>query len=372
MTRVVTKVTLPMHAALLSYHSERPLPGRWSASAWLPPARTAALPPSSQASLTVSVGSLGSPGSHGYTNQHAFNFPETLYAVLALPASQHILAWLPDGKRFAIRDKALFVSQILPRHFDNAKYSSFTRRLKRWNFERVTVYPDLLSTHHHRYFLRDRPDLVRRMAYGTDHGEQLTTESDEGWKDGEKTPTGNCAGRLRLAYDDAMCSALREHQRRQGTRPPAIHGLPGCVTDGDLRARCADDGGRGDRDGLRENTTASCGALPRRPTLDALQTDHRRHVAEQRRLTQKMLALGRAHREILVATAGEQRSGLPATLEQLLARHQQRKATWHARAGGKPGEEGKQETAARMVPLTSGGTLGLRPLKKRGSRPSAA
>jgi len=46
-----------------------------------------------------------------------------------------IITWLPHGAGFSIFDKARFQSVIMPKYFDKgAKYTSFTRRLNRWNF----------------------------------------------------------------------------------------------------------------------------------------------------------------------------------------------------------------------------------------------
>ena len=58
------------------------------------------------------------------------NFPELLYDVLSVQENAHILSWLPHGKGFIIHDKQRFVDYILPRYFDGAKFTSFTRRLK--------------------------------------------------------------------------------------------------------------------------------------------------------------------------------------------------------------------------------------------------
>mmetsp|Transcript_33530 Transcript_33530/g.70507 ORF Transcript_33530/g.70507 Transcript_33530/m.70507 type:complete len:528 (+) Transcript_33530:285-1868(+) len=100
------------------------------------------------------------------------NFPETLYDILEKDAYQDIISWLPDGDGFSIHDKKRFVSQILPCYLEGAKFSSFMRRLRRWKFDREPPY-----TYRNKYFLRDRPDLVSRMAYGVDaDGEQLVME----------------------------------------------------------------------------------------------------------------------------------------------------------------------------------------------------
>lgn len=60
-------------------------------------------------------------------------FPQKLMNILADPLNQGTISWLPDGKAFVIRDRALFETKVLPKYFSRqAKYSSFTRKLNRW------------------------------------------------------------------------------------------------------------------------------------------------------------------------------------------------------------------------------------------------
>lgn len=56
--------------------------------------------------------------------------------------------WLHDSKGFAITDKDAFSESILKRHFGEAKYASFTRRLKRWGFRRITKGADSGAYYH--------------------------------------------------------------------------------------------------------------------------------------------------------------------------------------------------------------------------------
>jgi len=93
------------------------------------------------------------------------NFPETLYEILSDPANCNILSWLPHGKGFVILNRQLFASHILPQNFDGAKFTSFTRRLKRWKFKRVPRGPEM-GAYFNKYFVRDMPDLVSGMMYG--------------------------------------------------------------------------------------------------------------------------------------------------------------------------------------------------------------
>lgn len=51
----------------------------------------------------------------------------------------------------------------MPRYFSRkAKYSSFTRKLNRWNFVRVSSGPEI-GSYYHEFFLRDKPHLAAQM-----------------------------------------------------------------------------------------------------------------------------------------------------------------------------------------------------------------
>ena len=115
------------------------------------------------------------------------NFPETLFAVLSCPHYEGILAWLPHGRGFLVRDKRAFADVVLPRHFDGAKFTSFTRRLKRWNFDRVPRGPEL-GAYYNKHFVRGQLDLVQKMQYraggqfeeGRRKDEEAREESERG------------------------------------------------------------------------------------------------------------------------------------------------------------------------------------------------
>ena len=55
---------------------------------------------------------------------------------------------------------------VLTKHFDGAKFTSFTRRLKRWNFDRASRGPEM-GSYYNKYFQRDDPELLQRMQYGS-------------------------------------------------------------------------------------------------------------------------------------------------------------------------------------------------------------
>jgi hypothetical protein len=68
-------------------------------------------------------------------------FFRQLHTMLMNECSNSCVKWLDDSKGFVITDKDAF-SDVLRRYFGEAKYASFTRRLKRWGFSRITKGPD--------------------------------------------------------------------------------------------------------------------------------------------------------------------------------------------------------------------------------------
>jgi hypothetical protein len=68
-------------------------------------------------------------------------------------ANSDIISWLPEGNGFVIYDKALFEKVILSKFMKKIRYSSFTRRMNRWNF---VLYN--FSSNSSRYF---HPQFIR-------------------------------------------------------------------------------------------------------------------------------------------------------------------------------------------------------------------
>lgn len=91
------------------------------------------------------------------------NFAEKLHAVLSNQACRHAIAWLPSGRSFSIIDQDEFVKTVLPKYFREAKFESFSRRLKRWGFRKVYTTGMQQSIFSHDLFHRDRPDLAKIM-----------------------------------------------------------------------------------------------------------------------------------------------------------------------------------------------------------------
>jgi hypothetical protein len=53
--------------------------------------------------------------------------------------------------------------QVLPKFFKATKFTSFTRKLNRWGFTRVTRGPEM-GSYYHKLFLREDPSLCLRMS----------------------------------------------------------------------------------------------------------------------------------------------------------------------------------------------------------------
>lgn len=108
--------------------------------------------------------SVCAPTHHDRTKR----FPEKLHEVLADQELLGTVAWHPDGNSFVVASKDRFVKEVLPRYFKEAKFNSFTRKLNRWGFRRVSSDlhgPDAI-VYHHRLFKRDYPELCRGMSGG--------------------------------------------------------------------------------------------------------------------------------------------------------------------------------------------------------------
>ena len=74
-----------------------------------------------------------------------------------------VITWTPSGRSFTIVNPRAFVTDILPEHFKSAKYSSFTRKLHRWGFQRH-YRGEESGAFYHNDFLKDRLDLVEQMT----------------------------------------------------------------------------------------------------------------------------------------------------------------------------------------------------------------
>ena len=83
--------------------------------------------------------------------------------ILSCEEHADVLGWISHGKGFIIYKKKKFSSEVLPKYFKQSKFTSFTRKLNRWGFSRVTRGPET-GSYYHKLFLRDQPDLCLQMS----------------------------------------------------------------------------------------------------------------------------------------------------------------------------------------------------------------
>ena len=85
-----------------------------------------------------------------------------------------IISWLPHGRGFMIYKKKLFETKIMPKFFHkHSKYTSFTRKLNRWGFVRVTRGPEM-GAYYHKFFKRGESRLCMQMSCQRPNGMGLS------------------------------------------------------------------------------------------------------------------------------------------------------------------------------------------------------
>ncbi|KAI2498160.1 hypothetical protein MHU86_16358 [Fragilaria crotonensis] len=90
-------------------------------------------------------------------------FPQKLMEILSNEENSDIISWLPNGRGFVIHNKKRFSAELMQKYFKKSKFTSFTRKLNRWNFARVTRGPET-GAYYHDYFQRDNLRLCMQMC----------------------------------------------------------------------------------------------------------------------------------------------------------------------------------------------------------------
>jgi len=90
-------------------------------------------------------------------------FPQRLMELLDDARNDDIIGWLPHGRGFLIYQKRRFAADIMPKYFKQSKFTSFTRKLNRWGFTRISRGPET-GAYYHPYFRRGNLRLCLQMT----------------------------------------------------------------------------------------------------------------------------------------------------------------------------------------------------------------
>lgn len=89
-------------------------------------------------------------------------FPQILMEILSNKDYAEIISWLPHGNGFIIYQKKRFALEIMPKYFKKSKFTSFTRKLNRWNFVRITRGPET-GAYYNQFFRKGETRLCMQM-----------------------------------------------------------------------------------------------------------------------------------------------------------------------------------------------------------------
>lgn len=115
--------------------------------------------PNEDSSVSSKASSTSAPSD---ASQRIF-FPLRLHALVSDKTTDEIIRWLPSGKAFLIVDKKRFASELLPQFFpQSCQFTSFTRKLSRWRFNRIPRGP-LIGAYHHELFVKEDREKCYHM-----------------------------------------------------------------------------------------------------------------------------------------------------------------------------------------------------------------
>ncbi|KAL3789722.1 hypothetical protein ACHAW5_009983 [Stephanodiscus triporus] len=106
-------------------------------------------------------------------------FPAKLHKIVSTPGYQHIIAWRPHGRAWKIVNKPLFISVVLPEHFNHSNFSSFNRSVNGWGFKRLAKEGPDHNAYYHPLFLRGKLELTSAMTRLVNPGRRLTNKDAE-------------------------------------------------------------------------------------------------------------------------------------------------------------------------------------------------
>lgn len=71
------------------------------------------------------------------SKRETMSFVQKIYNILSKPKYSGIISWCEEGKNFQIHDQHLFTNIILPAYFKHINFSSFTKQLNKYGFNKT-------------------------------------------------------------------------------------------------------------------------------------------------------------------------------------------------------------------------------------------
>lgn len=109
------------------------------------------------------------------------SFPWKLHEMLdevEINGFQDIISWEPDGLAFKVHDCRLFVEKVMPLYFDQSRYESFRRQLRKYGFSRL--HKDRYrGAYHHDNFQRENKHLCKYITRGNKNSKSDKSKSKE-------------------------------------------------------------------------------------------------------------------------------------------------------------------------------------------------
>lgn len=105
-------------------------------------------------------------------------FPELLMEMISDEKNSSAIVWYPNGQHFEVISKEIFLSDVLPRYMKATKWSSFTRKLSRWGFERIKK-GRYTNSFFHKMFRKDDIILCRKINCKTTCTQTIPNDSQD-------------------------------------------------------------------------------------------------------------------------------------------------------------------------------------------------
>ncbi|GFH56586.1 hypothetical protein CTEN210_13062 [Chaetoceros tenuissimus] len=93
-------------------------------------------------------------------------FPGKLFKLLECESNDSpdaIVSWILEGRAFIVRKPEQFTKKIMPKYFDQTKFSSFQKQLYKYSFDRIKE-GEGSGGYSHVLFRRDNPHLCMNMV----------------------------------------------------------------------------------------------------------------------------------------------------------------------------------------------------------------